>query len=45
MIGAILTQLFIVGGSPVPPAILLIGVAVVIRARRSELPMRTSAVR
>jgi hypothetical protein len=45
MIGAILAQLFIVGGSPVPPAILLIGVAVVIWARRSELPIRTSAVR
>ena len=45
MIGAILTQLFIVGDSPVPPAILLIGVAAVIWARRHELPVRGSAVR
>ena len=45
MIGAILTQLFIVGDSPVPPAILLVGVAGVIWARRHELPVRGSAVR
>jgi putative oxidoreductase len=37
MVGAILTELFIVGGSPVPPAILLIGVALVIWARRREV--------
>ena len=37
MIGAILTQVFIVGGSPVPPAILLIGAAIVIWARRREV--------
>jgi len=45
MIGAILTQLFIVGDSPVPPAILLVGVAVVIWARRHELRVSGSAVR
>ena len=38
MIGAILTQLFIVRGSPVLPAVLLVGVAAVIWARRRELP-------
>jgi putative oxidoreductase len=38
MIGAIVTQLFIVRGSPVLPAILLVAVAVVIWARRRELP-------
>jgi putative oxidoreductase len=37
MIGAIVTQLFIVRASPVPPAILLVGVAVVVWARRHEL--------
>jgi putative oxidoreductase len=45
MIGAILTQLFIVGDSPVPPAILLVGVAVVTWAHRHELPVRKPAVR
>jgi hypothetical protein len=43
MIGAILTQLFIVGDSPVPPAILLVAVAVVVWAHRHELPVRTPA--
>jgi putative oxidoreductase len=37
MIGAVATQLFIVGGSPVPPAVLLLGAAVVVIARRHEL--------
>ena len=37
MIGAIVTELFIVGDSPVPPAILLVGVAAVVWARRNEL--------
>ena len=37
MIGAIATQLFIVGGSPVPPAVLLLGAALVVMARRHEL--------
>jgi uncharacterized membrane protein YphA (DoxX/SURF4 family) len=45
MVGAILTQLFIVGDSPVPPAILLVGAAVIVWARRHELPVRGSAVR
>ena len=40
MIGAIVTELFIVGDSPVPPAILLVGVAVVVWARRNELATR-----
>ena|SRR6516164_4095101 len=37
MIGAIVAELFIVGDSPVPPAILLVGVAAVVWARRNEL--------
>ena len=37
MIGAIATQLFIVGGSPVPPAVLLLGGGIVVMARRHEL--------
>ena len=37
MIGAIATQLLIVGGSPVPPAVLLLGAAIVVMARRHEL--------
>lgn len=37
-IGAIATHLFIVGGSPVLPAVLLVGSAVVLWARRHELP-------
>ena len=41
MIGAIVTELFIVGGSPVPPAILLVGAAVVVWARRHELRRQT----
>jgi putative oxidoreductase len=45
MIGAILAQLFIVGDSAVPPAVLLVGVAVVIWARWHELPMRRPTVR
>jgi hypothetical protein len=45
MIGAILAQLFIVGDSAVPPAVLLVGVAVVIWARRNELPMRRPTAR
>jgi putative oxidoreductase len=45
MIGAILAQLFIVGDSAVPPAVLLVGVAVVIWARWDELPMRRPTVR
>src|SRR5579862_5836267 len=45
MIGAILAQLFIVGDSAVPPAVLLVGAAVVIWARWDELPMRSAALR
>ena len=37
MIGAIATHLFIIGGSPVTPAILLLGAATVAFARRHEL--------
>ncbi len=39
MIGAIVTQLFIVRASPLPPAVLLIGAVVVLWARRHELPL------
>jgi putative oxidoreductase len=45
MIGAILAQLFIVGDSAVPPAVLLVGVAVVIWARWDELPLRRPTAR
>jgi putative oxidoreductase len=45
MIGAILTQLFIVRGSPVLPAVLLVAVAVVIWARRRELPFNRHTAR
>ena len=37
MIGAIATQVFIVRGSPVPPAVLLLGAAIVVMARRHQL--------
>ncbi|HEX3867121.1 MAG TPA: DoxX family protein [Gemmatimonadaceae bacterium] len=37
MIGAIVTRLFIVHASPVPPAVLLAGAAVVLWVRRREL--------
>jgi uncharacterized membrane protein YphA (DoxX/SURF4 family) len=37
MIGAIVTQLFIVHASPIPPAVLLVGAAVVLWVRRREL--------
>src|SRR6267142_4479939 len=39
MIGAIATQLFIVHASPLAPTILLVGAAVVLWARRHELPI------
>jgi len=45
MIGAIVAELFIVGDSPVPPAILLVAVAVVVWARRHELTTRRQTVR
>jgi len=37
MVGAIVTHLFIVGGSPAMPAILLVGLAVVVWVRRHQL--------
>ena len=37
MVGAIATHLFIVGGSPAVPAILLLGSAIVVWARRHQL--------
>jgi putative oxidoreductase len=37
MIGAVATELFIAGGSPVPPAILLLGAVGVVWARRRRL--------
>jgi len=39
MVGAVLTQLFVVKDSPVPPAILLLGALLVVWARRHELPI------
>ena len=38
MIGAVITHLFIVGGSPLPATVLLIGSAAVAWARRDQLP-------
>ena len=37
MIGAIAAHLFIIGGSPLAPAILLLGAAIVVMSRRHEL--------
>ena len=37
MIGAVATELFIVGDSPVPPAILLLGAVGVVWARRHQI--------
>lgn len=45
MIGAIVTQLFIVHASPVLPAVLLVGAAVVLWVRRRELSMVWRAAR
>ena len=45
MIGAIVAELFIGGDSPVPPAILLVGVALVVWARRNELATRKHTAR
>ena len=45
MVGAILTQLFIVHSSPVPPAVLLVGAALVLWARRHELPIPKQSAR
>ena len=45
MIGAIATQLFIVHASPVPPAVLLLGAAIVLWVRRRELSSLLPAAR
>jgi putative oxidoreductase len=45
MLGAIATHLFVVGGSPAMPAILLLGSAVVVWARRHQLLGNTPRVR
>ena len=45
MIGAVATHLFIIGGSPAMPAILLIGSALVLWARRHQLLGDQPAVR
>ena len=37
MVGAVVTHLFIVGGSPVPPTVLLIGALAIAWARRDQL--------
>ena len=45
MVGAVATHLFIIGGSPAMPAVLLLGSAVVVWARRHELLGTPSTVR
>jgi putative oxidoreductase len=45
MVGAIATHLFIVGGSPALPAVLLLGLFVVVWARRDRLSATLSSVR
>ena len=45
MIGAIATHLFVIGGSPAMPAILLLGAAAVIWTRRHQLLGDQEAVR
>jgi putative oxidoreductase len=45
MVGAVATHLFIVGGSPALPAILLVASAVVVWARRQQLLGARSTVR
>jgi uncharacterized membrane protein YphA (DoxX/SURF4 family) len=44
MVGAIATHLFIVGGSPALPGVLLVGLLVVVWARRDQLSDTTSRV-
>jgi len=39
MVGAVLAELFVVGDSAVPPAILLLGAVAVLWTRRHELPI------
>ena len=43
MVGAIVTHLFIVGGSPAMPVILLLGATAVVWARRHQLCLPTPA--
>ena len=45
MIGAVAAELFIVGDSAVPPAVLLLGAVAVVWARRRELPSALSIAR
>jgi uncharacterized membrane protein YphA (DoxX/SURF4 family) len=45
MVGAIATHLFIVGGSPVPATVLLIGSLVIAWARRDQLTRAVSKLR
>jgi putative oxidoreductase len=45
MIGAVATELFIAGGSPVPPAVLLLVAAGVVWARRHQLLRAEPTVR
>jgi len=45
MVGAVVTHLFIVGGSPLVPALLLIGALVVLTARRQQLADAWSRLR
>jgi len=45
MIGAIVVHLFIVGGSPAMPVILLLGSAGILWARRNQLPGALGTVR
>jgi uncharacterized membrane protein YphA (DoxX/SURF4 family) len=45
MIGAVVTQLFVVHASPIPPAVLLVGAAVVLWVRRRELSRLLPAAR
>jgi putative oxidoreductase len=45
MVGAIATHLFIVGGSPALPGLLLLGLLVVVWARRDRLSRALSTVR
>jgi uncharacterized membrane protein YphA (DoxX/SURF4 family) len=45
MLGAVIAELFIVGDSAVPPAVLLAGVAFVLWSRRHELPTSNHTAR
>jgi len=45
MTGAVLTHLFIVGGSPMVPAVLLVGSLTVAWVRRDQIPSALSRIR